>query len=57
MRAALPFGVAGLILTIILVVAYPPTQPFYVVQSLFAVSLAGYLIWLGWQWRNGRPSA
>jgi len=56
-RAALPVGVVWLILTVVYFVLYPPNQPFYVVQAVLAVLTAVYLIWLGWQWRNGDPRA
>ena len=55
-RAALPIGVAWLIVAAIYFVLYPPTQPFQVIQAVLAVLTAVYLIWLGWQWRSGSRS-
>jgi threonine/homoserine/homoserine lactone efflux protein len=55
-RAALPIGLAWLIVTVFYFVTYPPNQPFHVVQAVLAVLTAVYLIWMGWTWRHGRPS-
>ena len=56
-RAALPIGVAWLIVSVIYFVLYPPNQPIYVIQAVLAVLTAVYLIWLGWQWRSGSRSS